>query len=51
MDETKRESLLRKTIYFSKDEWKSIRTKSFYEEKKYSEIVREAVREYLGLGS
>ena len=41
--------LLRKTIYFSEDEWRAIRQRSFETDERYTEIVRTAVRKYLGL--
>jgi len=38
------EKLLRKTIYFSKQEWQAIRKQAFEKELGYTDIVREAVR-------
>lgn len=41
--------LLRKTIYFSEQEWQAIRTRCFQDDLTYTDIVRAAVRAYLEL--
>ncbi len=41
--------LLRKTIYFDAGEWQAIRARCYQEDLTYTEIVRAAVRAYLGL--
>jgi len=41
--------LLKKTIYFDPEEWQALRKKSYEEEHPVSEIVRELVRDGLGL--
>ncbi len=41
--------LLKKTMYLEPDEWQALRRKSFEEERPISEIVRELIREGLGL--
>lgn len=41
--------LLKKTIYFDPEEWQALRKKSYEEERPVSEIVRELVRDGLGL--
>jgi len=42
--------LLRKTIYFDEDEWQAIRSRCYEGDRTYTEVVRAAVRAYLGLG-
>ena len=42
--------LLRKTIYFDEDEWQAIRSRCYEGDLTYTEVVRAAVRAYLGLG-
>lgn len=44
------QSLLRKTIYFDETEWQAIRTRCYQDEQTYTDVVRAAVRAYLGLG-
>lgn len=41
--------MLRKTVYFSPDEWQAIRQRAFAEDRAYTDIVREAVRRLLAL--
>jgi hypothetical protein len=41
--------LLRKTVYFTKEEWHAIRTCSYRENINYSDVVRRAVRKEMGL--
>ena len=41
--------LLRKTVYFAEDEWLAIKKKAYYEDRPYTDIVREAVRAALSL--
>lgn len=41
--------LLRKTCYFNADEWEAVRRKAFAEEISMAEVVRAAVRAYLGV--
>jgi len=41
--------LLRKTVYFGEDEWLAIKKKAYFEDRPYTDIVREAVRGFLGL--
>ena len=43
------QSLLRKTIYFDETEWQAIRTRCYQDELTYTDVVRAAVRAYLGL--
>jgi hypothetical protein len=43
------QSLLRKTIYFNEEEWQAIRTRCYHDELTYTDVVRAAVRAYLGL--
>jgi hypothetical protein len=43
------QGLLRKTIYFSEQEWQAIRTRCFQDDLTYTDIVRAAVRAYLEL--
>lgn len=43
--------LLRKTAYFNPEEWAAIRKKAFETETSYAEVIREAVRSYLGIDS
>lgn len=40
---------VRKTIWFHRDEAEALRRAAFEERRKESEIVREAVREFLGI--
>jgi hypothetical protein len=41
--------LLRKTVYFTEEEWQAIRACSYREDSNYSDVVRRAVRKELGL--
>jgi hypothetical protein len=41
--------LLRRTVYFGEDEWQAIRKRSFEEDQTYTDVVRLAVRTYLGI--
>lgn len=41
--------LVRKTFNLHRDEWQALRRRAFEEERPASEIVREMLREYLGL--
>ena len=41
---------LRKQIYLQPEEWDALRNRAFDEERSHSDIVREALRRYLGLG-
>jgi hypothetical protein len=41
--------LLRKTVYFGEAEWLAIKKKAYMEDRPYTDIVREAVRDFLGL--
>jgi hypothetical protein len=41
--------LLRKTVYFYPEEWAAIRKAAYHQDKNYTEIIREAVRSYLGI--
>jgi hypothetical protein len=41
--------LLRKTVYFTEEEWHAIRTCSYREDINYSDVVRRAVRKEMGL--
>src|SRR3954471_17604084 len=41
--------LLRKTVYFTEEEWHAIRTCSYRENINYSDVVRRAVRKEMGL--
>jgi len=41
--------LLRKTVYFGEDEWLAIKKKAYMEDRPYTDVVREAVRDFLGL--
>lgn len=41
--------LLRKTVYFESAEWEAIRAQAYREKKNYSDVVRRAIREELGL--
>lgn len=40
--------LLRKTVYFSEDEWAYVRRRAYEEDRPYSDIVRAAVRQTTG---
>lgn len=42
--------LLRKTVYFGEDEWLAIKKIAYLEDRPYTDIVREAVRDFLKLG-
>ncbi len=39
--------LLRKTVYFSEEEWAYVRRRAYEEDRPYSDVVREAVRRML----
>jgi hypothetical protein len=41
--------LLRKTVYFTEEEWHAIRACSYREDINYSDVVRRAVRKEMGL--
>ena len=41
--------LLRKTVYFTEEEWHAIRACSYREDINYSDVVRRAVRNEMGL--
>ena len=41
-----KEELRQRTLYFSDAEWEAVRRKAFDEERKYTDVVREIVREY-----
>lgn len=41
--------LLRKTVYFTEEEWHAIRACSYREDINYSDVVRRAVRKDMGL--
>lgn len=41
--------LLRKTIYFDEVEWQAIRARCYQDDTTYTDVVRAAVRTYLGL--
>lgn len=41
--------LLKKTIYLDSEEWEALRKKSYEENRPISEIIRELIREGLGL--
>ena len=41
--------LLRKTVYFTQEEWQAIRACSYREDINYSDVVRRAVRREMGL--
>lgn len=43
------QSLLRKTIYFNEEEWQAIRARCYQDDLTYTDVVRAAVRTYLGL--
>ena len=43
------QSLLRKTIYFDEEEWQAIRARCYQDDLTYTDVVRAAVRSYLGL--
>ena len=40
---------LRKQIYLQREEWNALRKLAFEEERSHSDIVREALRKFLGL--
>ena len=41
--------LLKKQVYLGPQEWDSLRKRAFQEERSHSDIVREALRRFLGL--
>lgn len=41
--------LLRKSMYFTEAEWQAIRERAYEEDRAYADIVREAVRAFLGI--
>ena len=41
--------LRKKQIYLAEAEWQALRQRAFDEERSHSEIVREALRRYLGI--
>jgi hypothetical protein len=41
--------LLRKTVYFTEEEWQAVRTCSYREDINYSDVIRRAVRKEMGL--
>lgn len=41
---------LRKQIYLRPGEWNALRKRAFDEERSHSDVVRDALRKYLGLG-
>jgi len=43
--------LLRKTVYFTESEWRAIKTHAFQEDRAYTDIIREAVREVLEISN
>jgi len=43
------QSLLRKTIYFNEEEWQAIRARCYQDDLTYTDVVRTAIRTYLGL--
>ena len=43
------QNLLRKTIYFNEEEWQAIRARCYQDDLTYTDVVRAAVRSYLGL--
>ena len=43
--------LLRKTVYFTEEEWHAIRACSYRENINYSDVVRRAVRKEMGLAN
>ena len=43
------QGLLRKTIYFSEEEWQAIHARCYQDDLTYTDIVRAAVRAYLEL--
>lgn len=43
--------LLKKTIYFDKEEWEALRKKSYEENRAISELIRELIRRGLNLDS
>lgn len=43
------QNLLRKTIYFDETEWQAIRARCYKDDSTYTDVVRAAVRSYLGL--
>lgn len=44
-----KEELRQRTLYFSDTEWEAVRKKAFEENRKYTDIIREIVREYFDL--
>ena len=41
--------LLKKQVYLAPDEWDALRKRAFREERSHSDVVREALRRFLGL--
>ncbi len=41
-----KEELHQRTLYFSDGEWEAVRRKAFDEDRKYTDVIREIVREY-----
>lgn len=41
--------MFRKTVYFSPQEWEAIRREAFLQDRAYTDIVRDAVRQMLAL--
>jgi hypothetical protein len=46
---TELQTMLRKTIYFDEAEWQAIRARCFKDDSTYTDVVRAAVRIYLGI--
>lgn len=46
-----KEEVRQRTLYFSDTEWEAVRRKAFDEQRKYTDVVREIVREYFDLTS
>ena len=42
--------LLKKTIYLEPDEWEALRERSYREQRPISELIRNLIRDGLGLG-
>ena len=40
---------IQKTVYFTEAEWRAVRRTAFEQDRRYTDIVREAVREKLAL--
>jgi len=47
--DTESQKMLRKTIYFDEAEWQAIRARCFKDDSTYTDVVRAAVRIYLGI--